>query len=394
MRILIIISSFSGNSGTGGHYYSAVSIANALSLEHSVEIVNIGEFCAPVVRDLYSRAGFCKMSEPFPALYRGRLSKLIERLNPEVVIAFDLLSTVLVRPVCAVRRLRLINVKPGGPIPPGYYPRDLTQIHFSKTDASWARERSLIGSEHICYIPNRVEAPLLDLPGTEALRSKLNIGPHDIVIARIGRVHERYRAAFFGAVNLAKALRAKGHRARLVAIGHNQDEALVTDIRRELSDQDVLITDPAVTERASRFLGLAQINVGVGRGFMEGCAVGHYMYAVGSAHDLPIRVTAQNIEKFFEHNFSTRARVTSHRQIETIGLDAIAESIKGGAVQCADSLTWFHEMFSTDRVPEFYGKAIKVAASGPAYWSRDAISGEAYLWGQGLRNWLRRYSKR
>lgn len=379
LKIVIIISSFASldNTGFGGHYYSALATVKQLNKIHCVEVINIGDFPSPTLESSNISLKYIYLNyEARLGVDRKCLLQDLKSRQPDVVVAFDLPSALITRRLCVELKCGFVLVKPGGKQPKGYFPSNAFQIYFHSKDFNWAKTKFQAQSGYISCIPNRVSVPEQDWEGIENLRKEFSINEYEITIIRISRIAEPYRQSFMAAMRLSSFLRDLGYPAKLLMIGICQNESVLKDIQKNKKAFDIVLTSPEHTKNASRFLKVANVNVGIGRGFMEGCALGQHMMAINSAVDLPTVVIPENFSSFFEENFSMRVDfpVDSEKNKERI-VD-IAEKCLNGHVKSNFSREWFNDNFSDEKILPLYDDILYRAQAQPEKWSLDLLKGE------------------
>lgn len=392
LKIVIVISSFASldNTGFGGHYYSALATVKQLNRIHSVEVINIGDFPSPILESSTISFKYIYLNyEARLGVDRRCLLKELKSRQPDVVVAFDLPSALITRRLCVELKCGFVMVKPGGKQPRGYFPSNAFQIYFHLKDFNWAKTKFQAQDGYISCIPNRVSVPAQDWEGIEKLRKKFLINEDEITIIRISRIAEPYRQSFMAAMRLSSFLRDLGYPARLLIIGVCQNESLLKDIQKNKKAFDIVLTSPEYTKNASRLLKVANINVGIGRGFMEGCALEQHMMAINSTVDLPAVVMPENFSSFFEENFSLRVDfpVDSEKNKERI-VDT-AEKCLTGHAKSNFSREWFNDNFSDEKILPLYNDVLYKAQAQPEKWSLDLLRGEWILKGRlnlGFRN--------
>jgi hypothetical protein len=359
--IIIAVSSFDGMNELGGHYFSALTTARELSKNHKVSVFVVGDFLprtlavddVPVIFTKYDASLFC--------VAPGGIKDMVKSLGAGVVIAFDRKAGVIFRLISAQKGLGFIQVKAGGPVPRTPYIKNPHQIHFSKKDYDWANERVAYDRRFISWIPNRVADMEPDSQGIERLREKLCIEDDDIVLIRIGRLDNKYKPAFIGAINSAKVLRENGFSVRLIMIGAITHPDLCEDLENIMSKDDVLLTGPDYTRNARRFLAIADLNLGVGRGFMEGCAAGNHMLAMAGDSTLPVVVKDEHLQVLFTENFSLRAVLPVNDKQRKADLIALAAAVTSGQKVSRLSANWFKEYFDSSRLNKLYAPVLDAA---------------------------------
>lgn len=385
LNLVLLISSFHPwTIGEGGHYYSAMTVAEKLSALHSVRILNVGDFPAPALSksSIQSQYIYIDIKRRL-GVDRTALLESLAEYNPDVVIAFDSLAGTIVRRLCINLRCGFVLVKPGGGIPKGYYQNNPFQIHFSLKDLHWASERTHYKNGKVACIPNRVAIPEQDWQKIEKLKQQLSIQSNEIVLIRISRITRAYEKSFLAAIELAKFLRTSGYPTRLIIVGICQDTGLLRELEQLISEQDAVLTSEEFTKKASCILEIAHINIGVGRGFMEGCATGQHMLASNQTDSLPTVVNDSNFEAFFKENFSMRVNFKANPAQNRKAILEITENcLKDRETKSHLSKNWFEKHFSEDQIPKLYGDVLYSAKSCPEEWTLDAFADEVRLNGK------------
>jgi hypothetical protein len=390
MKISIVISALENSTTLGGHYFSAITTVHELAKRYQVELIIVGDKPSVAIQQSGLHYHFCPTPIGTFSIDRTSLLVQLRRSQPDVVIAFDVTAGMIVRPILVREGMGFIQVKAGGPPPRGYFPKACNQVHFSKTDAHWAKKRASSPLPEVSWIPNRVEPPRPDHSAVDQLRTQLKTTPEEIIIMRIGRIVPRYRAAFFGAIDLMRFLRMKGFPVRLVVVGEVGDGELHAAIQKQVSVKDAILTQAEHTNRAARLLPLGHINVGVGRGFMEGCAEGHWMLAMSENTTRPVVVSSENMMVFFEHNFSLRTRYSQSDAASEAAVVNLATRVMHGKPRCEMSREWYENYFRSTVLTERYEPLISSAIRYPETFSRDLIAGEVSLRLQGVKKTIRR----
>ncbi|MBL1210148.1 hypothetical protein [Geminocystis sp. GBBB08] len=393
-NIVIVIASISGsNTGLGGHYYDSMVIAEELSKFNLVNIVNLGDFPANALSQSQTPVKYVNIQVNTPNINRNSLKKCLENYNPDVIIAFDRMAGLIVRPLCVELGCGFVLVKPGGGKLSGYYPNNPFQIYFSYKDIHWALNRRKDGYGKVCCIPNRVQIPQQDHQAIAKLKHDLSILPNDLVLIRISRIVQGYKPSFLKAIRLVNFLRDQGYPARLVIIGFPQCESTFQEIKSQLNERDAIVTLKEFTLNASRLLKIAKINIGIGRGFMEGCAISQHMMAINTEDDLPTVVTEDNFNYFFQENFSMRVTFQGNEKINQERIISLAELSMKEVVNSKVSQKWFREKFSSEQVCSLYDEILHLARVLPERWSLDMLYGEFYLKKNGLQRFVKKLIK-
>ena len=247
-------------------------------------------------------------------------------------------------------------------------------------DARWLTARNPPRSS-ISLAAGRIYEPEQDLVAQSLLRTDIGLSDDDMAIVRIGRLHEHYSAVNRAALALAARLRAAGLRARMILIGTAQSPNEYRALNALKGADDAIVSDERFTDQASRLLGMFRYNVGTGRGFMEGAALGQVMFCASqySDGDLPLLVSDENFQKFFDGNFSPRIR-PDVSQAEN--WDRILQMAKHRAIQArlsTASRDWFVKFFSAESSKIAYRVGIETAISNPEGLTVDHFKSELHL---------------
>ena len=185
LRLAIVIGSFNGTTGLGGHFYSALSIARGLATQHEVLLINIGDYPARALARSDSAFEYIHVSPRLLFIDRSELRRRLVEFCTDIVVAFDVISGQFVRPICLAQRFGFIQIKAGGPIPLSYFPRNVHQVHFGAEDVPWAQGRCAQNDRRIEWIPNRVSPGFYDMEPADELPRAIVIEADEIVILRI-----------------------------------------------------------------------------------------------------------------------------------------------------------------------------------------------------------------
>jgi len=389
-RIFCVIASSNGSSGVGGHYFSAITIVQELKKRYVVDFINAGDFYAESLSSSSVESSFIPVSLKCISEGRRVLLNRLHQFSPDVVLAFDVMAGLIVRPLSIKAKCGFVLLKAGGDIPLSYYPRSRFQIHFTERDVTWAQSRVMGTPSLIKWIPNRVSLPVIDFQAIEELRKEIDIRPEELVVIRIGRITEYYRKAFEASFQLKEFIQSSGLNARLLVIGDIESSELAEELRARCDSRDVVLTDKRWTRSASRLLPIATINVGVGRGFMEGCSVKHFMFCVDRSSDLPVPVTDENLSVFFRSNFSLRASLPCSEAERKSKIQDLLLKMTSTENGCEYSFRWYERYFSSEKIPESYGPILRLASENVEKWNGDALIGELYVRTYELQSQLKR----
>lgn len=341
--IFFVINTFSG---LGGHYYSLVTTATALSRKYNVHIVNLGERVSPVIE---------KSGLPYTHVFsnfRNQLSvtrnliQIISGIRPDVIHAFDQTSYMLSFHAAWIKKIPLVVTKCGGPTNPKY-PYSNNLIVYTKEDLTFFNSRYTSDQNQVVLIPNRVIPFGQDTERISSLQNKLHLEQKRVVL-RIGRIDPFYYETSKQCINLIKELHNLDDSFVLLFVGNIVDRQTMQNMLHDAQGCDFIhfVTDRDYTLNAKELIDIAEIVVGTGRGFMEACSRGKKMMAPNVGQAFPILVDQENFDKVFYYNFSERYHEDKETKIDDI-------LVKLNTVT-PDSSIWFERYFSYKKIEPLY----------------------------------------
>ena len=378
--VIIAATSFASSNVLGGHYWSAIAIAKLLKDKYEVILLNPGARPSPVLEAPGMETIFAAGSPERPAPLRAKIVQLVQSRNVSAALAFDQKAGELLRPLAQRMGLGLVLVKPGGGQPRLYYPKLEHNIVFMTADLVWLKERNR-QRLHVAIAAGRVSAPPQDLEAQAALTAEVGLKKGDMAIVRVGRLHPHYSSVNRAAFRLAASLRAEGLPARLVLIGTPQCPKEYEALMELKGSEDAIVCAEYYTNRASRLLGLFDYNVGTGRGFMEGAAMGQVMFCASQHqdHDLPMLVSDDNFQQFFADNFSSRIVPDLGPEANYDRIISMTRDPATKAALQASSRKWFASHFSVEASRQIYISMIEAASAAPEAWNFDLLCSELHL---------------
>lgn len=251
--------------------------------------------------------------------------------------------------------IKIVHTKPGGSdyrLIRGfkfnvYTPKISDVVVFSKENLINLKSRSY---SNVHLIPNRVKYKPEDLQKTFELYKE--ISDYEVRILRICRISFTYEKSIEQTINLANYLKSCGINAIAIIIGYVQDEEVYNNLKERSCS--IFYTDSEYCTEASRLITLCELNVGVGRGFMEACSYGRVMLTTLCNSDYPVLVDGRNFDDLFETNFSPRNNLNDYSATEN--LNRIKKIIIDNDYErfSEKSTKWFEEFFSVDSIFEKY----------------------------------------
>jgi glycosyltransferase involved in cell wall biosynthesis len=355
--------------GMGGHFHSLNTVANAMNSEHKVFVINIGSKPSEVFKNSKYNFLFFKFNGYNLPLVAFRLMKIILKLQPDVLHAFDLESFFFVR-ICNLfgRRKQFLN-KCGGPNPKNYFPRFSNIILFSLENFNYFNSK--FRHSKIFLIPNRVNTVKCDTNRIEEFYRKHGVANFDLL--RISRIGKHYEISIKQALNLLELLKKENLNVRLLVIGTVQDIKVYDRLLEysnslNLSKDVIFETNDIFTNKASELLPLGKMVIGTGRNFMEAASLNLPLMVPSELDAYPILVDNLNFMEVFETNFSPRTIVKTHDLSNNI--EQVKRIVDGELI--INTRKWFDEYFSSSQVLSKYSNAYENAKQTSF---RDNISG-------------------
>lgn len=299
ISVLKVFSSY--GEGLGGHFHDIRHIVHGLrAIGKKVKVLNLGNSISPVLSNDSEIIEHLCSSHRYLSSYLLELRKVIIEADCDVVHIYDLESYLFVRLALFGKKIPLVMSKCGGPLPSGWYPKDINLITVSDRDYNFFRKRQkgLVG-----FIPNRVDIKLL-----ESLQEKSFNDINHPIFLRIVRITDFYRESLRAFVNMSSEARYRDY--QFILIGSVENEELYQELLSLISKLDLrllILTDKYYTQNASRFLGEATSVFGTGRGAMEALILGKNVYTSDLASEKPTLITDKNFNSFLYDNFSERS---------------------------------------------------------------------------------------
>ena len=331
MKFIFVITCYEGvNTGKGGHYYSARTLAETLA--DSFELLAVGHFFPSAWRGAAIPVRFVE-ARSLVAAARECLRVGLES-GPTHVHCFDV-KAYFFGQIIGMRspvQVSYYLTKPGGADPGVLYPSPPNLVCFSQENFAAVRRRFWVKSERVHLIPQRVAAPAQNRGRVDDL-SRFTSGR--VVVLRIGRIGRYYRLSLKQTLGLVRSLRDEGMDAVAVIIGVVEDEAIRAEVASELAAGDLLLTEDKYTMAASELIGLADAVVGTGRTLVEAALCKKVLFVPIAGAELPTLVTPENWQQLAFYNFSERSKLpvvsTMREAVEAIrgGNTVAAEEISG-----------------------------------------------------------------
>lgn len=341
----------SGYTGRGGHYYSLVTIAEALVRSGmKCQILVIGREESPVI----SQSGVPNFFVYYNGINlksaRKKIRKVVVEGKISVIHSFDSYSYIVCGRLKNVKIKRVLT-KCGGANPGSGFPIPSNLILFSKENLEYVKNKRWFSRTKVHLIPNRVKRLSINYNRCDDLRSRLKLKDNTLILMRIARICAAYEGSFKQTFALARLLEMKlGKDVSVVAIGKIQDHTVYERLKIVSGAYDFIITNEEYTYLASDFLGMADFVVATGRGVMEACGLGKIVYVPVAEGNglLPVPLTHENFDSLFYYNFSPR------HIIESDEISAIKAVKEDKYINSKFSYEIFDKDFSVDNVVDKY----------------------------------------
>jgi len=332
MRICFIISNFNTKSiGNGGHYYSLISTALAMSKLIDISILNIGTHKSIALEDsnlpvTYIVNNNNNINTALSLMQSSREFFKNEKFN--AIHAFDDLAYFFGRINSTKYKIPIVLTKCGGPNPKFYYPYSKNLILYSQENLNYFKDYTKFKKSNIHLIPNRINKISQDKSRVEKLINKYDLKSFDFVLLRIARIGKAYVESINQIIELKKNI-SKEFSVAVLIIGSIEN----SKIHDELLNRDIadlfIESDALYTKNASALISIADVVLGTGRSFMEASVCGKLMLAPIANSTIPVLVDFKNIEQFSNFNFSPRSIIENFSKIsEIVKINQLLENKK------------------------------------------------------------------
>lgn len=301
--------------GRGGHFHSLRDTVSALKDIIEPVLIGVGPGFSPVLRGLPVQTEVLRFANEPIGRYVGRVVKHCEGIALDIVHTFDFESHLFGRRLGTKIKIPHVHTKCGGADPARYYPKSLNLITYSAENFRFFSNSEKFRRSRLHWIPNRVITPTQDWQSISALSRELP--GCEFRICRVARVGDYYRESLLQSARLVRKLRSDSIDARLLIIGIVMDQRVVDAVVAEGEGAIDFVSNEACTANAARLLGIADLVIGTGRGFMEAALLGKPVMAPVRDRVFPVLVTRENVEHFLETNFSERTATTSDACLES-----------------------------------------------------------------------------
>ena len=308
MKIFYTI--FTTSHGNGGHFYSLVTTAKALSAEAEVVIINFGLNKSTVIESSGIKTYNILMNSNEIGKVHKRFNIIIKEENPDVLHSFCTLSYFFVRKYAILNPIKVILTKCGGPNPKRYFPFAKNLILYSKENLDFFKSKKKFRSSNLYLIPNRVIEQKTNQTRINELKNFLQLKKPQKIFLRIGRIARHYESSIIQAINLVNELNKKENNYLLLLIGSIQGQKTFDELQKINNNSLKIISDNHFTNNASELIDIADFVIGTGRSLMEAAAKGKILLTPNKNSKYPVLINRENFKPLFENNFSPRGFVS------------------------------------------------------------------------------------
>lgn len=305
MKILFVITD--QTSQPGGHKFSLEHTAKAVSSFATVGILVLGK--SVVLRNNPFLLG--EISPSYSHIEGIR--SVVDKYSPDVIHYFDnssyLFFLIYLNKYCR----KQILTKCGGPSPRFglKFPFCKNVILYSKEDLEFFGRNILFRNVSFEYIPNRICRTLLNVRTVCNHRKENDC----FIFLQVIRFHEGKKKQIFSSLNLIRLLKSQNLNVKLLLAGTINSSVIYEEVKRYIQNYQLdefvdVITDERVN-RGSDLLSEADCVIGTGRSVMEAAIWGKIILTPAANISVPVVLTKENFNIFFDKNFSGRAVINN-----------------------------------------------------------------------------------
>lgn len=307
--IVYLISSYQGiNTGSGGHYYSLLQMAQEVSKIEDVLVISIGDR----EPEMFSNFEFARHINATMMSMLFKVKDVIGTIREysskdvKVIHGYDEHTVYLLRRLQRAFECEVVLTKCGG-APKKTLPSISKLIVFHSKDYEFYKD-SLRFSK-VYKISNRVKSTTFNYNRQSQLDEVYDDDCYNIV--KIGRIGGYYYHTLKQSINLA-CLINKFKKVKLSFIGYLESSLYFDELMNYAKENGValeIFCEPAFTKKASELVWGADIVVGTGRGAMEALSSRKLLFFPVKGTDLPCIFTDETAEFAMSNNFSERTEL-------------------------------------------------------------------------------------
>ncbi len=307
MKILYTISNDTSlGSGAGGHYYSLLALANAMSQKNEIRIASFGNRACNMYKDIQIPYHHINTDIEKRKYAAKKASELVKINNITHIHSFDVQSHKISDLTSKHTGARRVSTKPGGPSPTLWYPFCEDTVLFSGEDLDWFKKAHKFKNARLHLIPNRYFPENNKQLAEEQLPG---IRKEDQVVMSITRFNKNKLDQFVQSIRLTEILKEKNKNTKLIFIGKIQNKETFECIKKEAPEDALFFTDELHTLNASRFYNLATYVVASGRGVFEASYFNKPVFIPSEQSLYPILLSKETAEQLKYFNFSNRCKL-------------------------------------------------------------------------------------
>ncbi|MCF4102654.1 hypothetical protein L1I30_13335 [Gillisia sp. M10.2A] len=356
MTIFYIIANLKKrNTGKGGSFHSAATIAKAMSNKHEVFFFVIGDFDSEAVAHILNNnyiyldtSGFLGKIE---ALYL--YIKYLFKYKPSITHVFGnnvLFLTYLAQVITKSRTIFTKCGKGNSGFSANHFHNIITISYENFDYLDQNKSKFSYPIKNLGYFPNRILPFDQDKYLIHSLKTLINYHPNDFIILRIGRLNSYYQEGIIASINFFKNNYDNNSNVKLLLVGH-RDESL--DLTKYEGIKNVFIIDtPEFTKNPKTILSIADIKITNGRTTMEACYTGGNIAIPTKKHGL-VRLSKDNWQEMLHYNFSERVELSEKLLIsevydENFPMEIFHDNFNANSI--VDGVTMFYQNSSYDKM--------------------------------------------
>ncbi|SDS79866.1 hypothetical protein SAMN04487764_3088 [Gillisia sp. Hel1_33_143] len=336
------------NTGKGGSFHSAATIAKAMSFKHDVFFFVIGDFDSEAVAQILgSNHIFLNTSGFFGkiiSLYH--YLKYLFKLKPAIVHVFGnnvLFLTYLSQVIAKSKTVFTKCGKGNSGFKSNHFHNVIAISNENFEFLEQHRDNFDYPIMNLGYFPNRILPFEQDEALCNSLKDLINFKRDDFIILRIGRLNSYYKDGIIATINFFRNSYSHNSHVKLLLIGHRDQSLDLTDY--EGLKNIFIIDSPKFTNNPKSLLSIADIKVTNGRTTMEACYTGGNIAVPTKKHGL-VRLSKDNWKAMLHYNFSERVELSENLLVsevydENFPREIFHENFNVNSI--SDGITTFYE---------------------------------------------------
>ena len=360
MKVVFIISCISSKSkGLGGHYHSLLETVKALSNDHEISIISVGNIFPKALENFnIQNVKLIDLTydkfKPFKTYKKIR--NCIREGQFEVIHSFDRNAFYYGRMVSYFHKIPHVLTKCGGNNK-GYLPYAKNLICFSKENFEFYKTQQKFRSIKLELIPNRISNFNSNKEKISEIKMRSKFTDGDSVILRISRIGNYYLRTNLNMISLVNQLNKDGVSCKGIIVGTIENESSFQKLKEHAGENIHFFTEDRFTKNAKEIIDCADVVVGTGRSMMEGMSKSKIGLSPMKEGDDLALVDKSTFDELFFYNFSERCQLTNFDQL--INYNKIKELLNSKS--CHDELRGFvdssyNQYFDISKIPELHSR--------------------------------------